>query len=224
MVRKGDTLFSIAWFNGFDYRDLARINNLRKPYNIYPGQKLTLKAAPEQTVKALRKNSVKTATQSSKIKTNQPVDPPEKQAYGKSSRTKNDQLIPKEEYTSQVARWVWPAEGELITRFSASEQGNKGIDIANSVNTPVLASADGKVVYSGDALRGYGKLIIIKHTEAYLTAYAHNNEILVKEQQWVKAGEKIALMGRSDSDRVKLHFEVRYKGQSVDPLRFLSKP
>ncbi|WP_438864714.1 peptidoglycan DD-metalloendopeptidase family protein [Neptunicella sp.] len=225
LVRQGDTLFSIAWFNGFDYRDLARINNLDKPYNIYPGQKIHLKAAPEQTVKALRKNSVKSTGQTSKIKSNQSVDPSKKQAYGKSSRTKNNQPnSTNTAYAARVGKWLWPAEGELIGSFSASEQGNKGIDIANDTGTPILAAADGKVVYSGDALRGYGKLIIIKHTEAYLTAYAHNSKILVKEQQWVKAGQKIALMGRSDSDRVKLHFEVRYKGKSVNPLKFLSKP
>ncbi len=101
------------------------------------------------------------------------------------------------------------------------EEGNKGIDIAGKRGSPIVAAADGKVVYTGDALKGYGKLVIIKHSDSYLSAYAHNDAILVKEQQWVRAGQKIAQMGNSGSQRVKLHFEIRYKGKSVNPLRHL---
>jgi len=116
--------------------------------------------------------------------------------------------------------WVWPARGRILTGFSEATS-LKGIDIAGAVGQPVAASAGGKVVYAGTGLRGYGKLIIIKHNGTYLSAYAHNKEILVKEGQQVAKGQKIAEMGNSDADRVKLHFEIRRQGKPVDPARYL---
>ena len=115
--------------------------------------------------------------------------------------------------------WIWPAGGKLIGTFS--EGGNKGVDIAGRAGDPVLAASGGKVVYSGSGLRGYGKLVIVKHNSNYLTAYAHNQNILVKEGQSVSKGQKIAEMGNSDADQVKLHFEVRRQGKPVDPLKHL---
>lgn len=217
-VQRGDTLFSIAWYSGNDYRDLARINNLSAPYRIYPGQQLRLTETTKQTSKPIERQT----GQTSKINVNQAVDPPKKQAYGetkgaqKSSSQSSGQAFP-----VQVKQWLWPAEGKLVGRFSLKDLGNKGIDIANVRGKPILASAAGKVVYTGNALRGFGNLVIIKHTDAYLTAYAHNQDILVNEQDWIEAGQKIATMGDSGTSRVMLHFEVRYKGKSVDPLRFL---
>lgn len=117
--------------------------------------------------------------------------------------------------------WSMPTQGKLITHFSESAN-RKGIDIAGKLGQPVFASAAGKVVYSGSGLRGYGKLIIIKHNATYLSAYAHNDKILVKEGQSVTRGQKIAAMGRTDADQVKLHFEVRRLGKPVDPAKFLS--
>lgn len=220
-VKKGDTLFSIAWYSGNDYQDLARINNISKPYNIYPGQLLTLK----NQAMSISKTSKKHTGQTSKIKANQTVDRHKKQAYGETSVSVNSKLTKQNmtHFADKVNSWSWPARGQIIKGFSLSEQGNKGIDIAGKLGTPILAAADGKVVYTGDALRGYGKLVIIKHTDAYLSAYAHNSEILVKEQQWVKAGQRLASMGSSGTEQVMLHFEVRYKGKSVDPLRYLPK-
>jgi lipoprotein NlpD len=116
--------------------------------------------------------------------------------------------------------WAWPAKGKVVTQFSDSTTF-KGIDIAGSAGQPVTASAGGKVVYAGSGLRGYGKLIIIKHNDAYLSAYAHNRDILVKEGQQVVKGQKIAEMGNTDTDQVKLHFEIRRQGKPVDPLRYL---
>ena len=116
--------------------------------------------------------------------------------------------------------WAWPAKGKVVTQFSEATS-LKGIDIAGSAGQPVTASAGGKVVYAGSGLRGYGKLIIIKHNDAYLSAYAHNRDILVKEGQQVVKGQKIAEMGNTDSDQVKLHFEIRRQGKPVDPLRYL---
>ena len=116
--------------------------------------------------------------------------------------------------------WAWPAKGKVVAQFSEATS-LKGIDIAGSAGQPVTASAGGKVVYAGSGLRGYGKLIIIKHNDAYLSAYAHNRDILVKEGQQVSKGQKIAEMGNTDTDQVKLHFEIRRQGKPVDPLRYL---
>jgi len=116
--------------------------------------------------------------------------------------------------------FAWPAKGEVIAGFDETKN-RKGIDLAGGAGDPVLAAAEGKVVYAGEGLRGYGKLIIIKHNNTFLTAYAHNQTILVKEDQSVKKGQKIAEMGNSDSDRVKLHFEIRERGRPVDPMKYL---
>ncbi|WP_426369843.1 peptidoglycan DD-metalloendopeptidase family protein [Pseudocolwellia sp. HL-MZ7] len=139
------------------------------------------------------------------------------QAYGGIVDKKSSDL------NQKVHKWKWPTEGKVITYFSSSQQISKGINIAGRRGQPVLSTADGIVVYAGDALSGYGKLIIVKHNEDYLSAYAHNDHILVKEQQTVKNGEKIAKMGSTDADKVMLHFEVRFRGKSVNPMKYLSK-
>jgi lipoprotein NlpD len=120
----------------------------------------------------------------------------------------------------EALEWIWPTNGKVIGTFSDTGSG-KGIDIAGSQGQPVLAAAPGKVIYSGSDLRGYGKLVIIKHNKTYLSVYAHNNQILVKEGQQVSRGQKIAEMGNSDTDKVKLHFEIRQQGKSVDPAKYL---
>lgn len=122
---------------------------------------------------------------------------------------------------SSVASWKWPTKGRVVDKFSSGDQGNKGIDIAGSRGQSVVSTADGSVVYSGSALRGYGNLVIVKHNDKYLSAYAHNDTLLVKEGQSVKAGQKIATMGSSGRTDVRLHFEIRYQGKSVDPMRYL---
>ena len=126
-------------------------------------------------------------------------------------------------FPSKVQKWVWPAQGRLVETFSKAESGNKGIDIAGARGSNVVAAADGKVVYSGNALRGYGNLVIIKHTDTFLSAYAYNDTIVVKEREWVSAGQTIAKMGSSGTNSVKLHFEVRYRGKSLDPMKYLPK-
>lgn len=220
-VKKGDTLFSIAWYTGKDYRDIARLNSIAAPYRIYPGQQLRL----TKTVSKTNPTKAKETGQTSKINTNQAVDPPKKQAYGESQQVKkrptNGEIATVT--GGRIERWMWPAGGKVIGTFSANVSGSKGIEISGTRGDAVRASADGKVVYTGDALRGYGQLIIIKHSDSFLSAYAHNERILVKEQQMVKAGQTIASMGSSGTDSVKLRFEVRYKGKSVDPLRYLPR-
>lgn len=117
--------------------------------------------------------------------------------------------------------WNWPTHGLIINNFSETEGGNTGIDISGSFNQPVVATTSGQVIYVGNILKGYGNLVIIKHNNNYLSAYAHNNKILVTEKQYVKTGEQIATMGNSGTDKIKLHFEIRYKGRSINPLYFL---
>lgn len=220
-VQKGDTLFSIAWFSGNDYRDIAKLNSISKPYSIFPGQTLRLRPNSQQN-----QVSVKASPgQTSKLKAKSTVDRPSKQAYGESNKNVNKPKKRSEaiEFPSRISRWTWPAKGKLISRFKLSELGTKGIEISGKKGDIVVAAADGKVVYTGNALRGYGQLVIIKHSDNYLSAYAHNDALLVEEQKWIKAGQKIALMGKTGTDQVKLRFEVRYKGKSVDPMSYLPK-
>lgn len=244
-VQAGDTLFAIAFFSGNDYRDLARFNKLPAPYVIKPGDTLRLTAPPPParrptppsrptTSKASGQSDADSQTTSTHTKPTKTgghtsakseqaaVDRSKEQAYGESEKDVNRQQV-RRTFPARVERWIWPAEGTIIGGFDESESGNKGVDIANTSGTPVVAAASGKVVYTGSALRGYGQLVIIKHTDTFLSAYAHNDRILVSEQQWVNAGEQIGTMGSSGTDKVMLHFEVRYRGQSLDPMRYLPR-
>lgn len=221
-VKKGDTLFTISWLTGQNYQNIAKLNHIPPPYSIYPGQRLSLTT---KAAKSIGSKSHRSTGQSSKANANQVVDHQKKQAYGKTKPIdkKRAVVLPNSEFPNQITSWLWPTRNSVARGFSAAEQGNKGLDFSGTLGSPILVAAAGKVVYTGDALRGYGRLVIVKHSDSFLSAYAHNDKILVKEQQWVRAGQKIATMGKSGSDRVKLHFEVRYKGKSVDPLRYLPK-
>lgn len=225
-VKAGDTLYSIAWYSGNDYRDLANINKISFPYQIQPGQLLTLvKLTKKKQSKIPLPKSKKTPNKTSKKITNQSIDPFKKQAYGESvdklNKDPTGSVIG--QFPDRIKSWHWPTIETVSRGFSAKEEGNKGLDFSGKLGLPILAAADGKIVYTGDALRGFGKLVIIKHSDSFLTAYAHNDNMLVTEKQWVMAGQKIATMGKSGTDKVKLHFEVRYKGKSVDPLRYLPR-
>ncbi|MCW8091891.1 peptidoglycan DD-metalloendopeptidase family protein [Alteromonas sp. ASW11-130] len=235
-VRRGETLYAIAWFTGKDYRDLAKFNNLAPPYPIYPGQELKLNATQASTgsVRSAKAISRAKSGQTSSNKSINKVDRRKQQAYGESENNVNNQPVKavgntqpkrgkpgKKGFPKRVEKWVWPAYGKLVATFSTGENGSKGIDISAKKGSPILAAAAGKVVYAGNALRGYGNLIIIKHTDTFLSAYAHNDTIAVREQQWVDAGQSIATMGNSGTNSVRLHFEVRYRGKSLDPMRYL---
>lgn len=167
--------------------------------------------------------SAASKTQSEQKVANKNVDPAPTKEY--SQKTKSNKVVTSKPQSSnaKVAKWSWPSKGRVIAKFSNSENGNKGIDIAGQRGQSVNASANGVVVYAGNALRGYGNLVIIKHNDDYLSAYAHNDQVYVKEQQKVSVGQKIASMGSSGTSTVKLHFEIRYKGKSVDPMRYLPK-
>jgi lipoprotein NlpD len=230
-VRSGETLYSIAWRANSDVRQIAKLNKISPPYNIYSGQKLFLVSKNKgKSVKASRsKDSSKKQTKSSNHTSTKVVKntiaSSKKQAYGENVSKKKivRSHSPVSNFSQKISHWKWPVKGKIIAKFSSKVQGNKGIDIAGRRGTKIRSAASGKVVYAGSALRGYGKLIIIKHNDDYLSAYAHNDKILVKEQQYIKSGDVIAKMGNSGSQRVMLHFEVRFRGKSVDPLKYLPK-
>lgn len=224
-VKKGETLYSIAFRSNKDFRDLAKINGIKAPYTIFPGQILQLNT-PSKSQKKPKNYTDKTSKSTKTIQKNnnslkKPLDPKKQQEY-----VENQASLKKQQKVAQSSdklRWYWPAKGRVARKFSGKENGYKGILIKNKSGTDILAAADGIVVYAGSALRGYGNLIIVKHNDDYLTAYAHNQRILVKEKQKVTARQKIATMGNSEAKSVGLRFEVRYRGKSVDPLRYLPR-
>ncbi len=246
IVQKGDTLYSIAFNHGLDYRELAELNGIQDPNVIQIGQQIRLfpgKAKPiipppaveskpieppvrEQPMLAKYAYSEAAVAQIEKIQDQagagavakpeskpKPEVKPETKADSKPDSGDDDGA-------DEALEWSLPAKGKLIAEFSESSN-RKGIDIAGKLGQPVTASAPGKVVYAGSGLRGYGKLVIIKHNKTYLSAYAHNDQVLVKEGQTVTRGQKIAEMGNTDADQVKLHFEVRRFGKPVDPAKHL---
>lgn len=232
IVKKGETLYSIAWRANSDVRKIAQINKIKSPYQIYPGQKLFLakqkvkKSTKASKGKVSHKNSIKNVTQNSKKSNKNTLASTKKQAYGKNvgvRKSYQNSTLPSDTFSQKISRWQWPVKGNVVAYFSNSAQGNKGIDITGRRGIKIKSAAKGKVVYAGNALRGYGKLIIIKHNDDYLSAYAHNDHILVKEQQLINIGDVIAKMGDTDADKVMLHFEIRFRGKSVNPLKYLPK-
>lgn len=214
IVGRGDTLFSIAFRYGLDVRALARANGIHEPYTIYPGQKLRLSDQPpaKKTTKPLASkpgSSPKTGTTKSSAAA--PVKP---------------DSAPVEKATATLPHgrgWLWPVGGKVLSRFDAASIGPKGIALAGNAGDAVRAARGGRVVYTGSSLVGYGQLVIIKHDDVYLSAYAHNSKLLVKEGEQVKAGQVIAEMGSSGTDRTQLHFEVRRNGDPIDPLQVLPR-
>jgi len=202
-VKPGDTLIRIGMDHGQSGRDIARWNKLDNPNLIETGQVLRV-APPTQEVVATRPATVAASSPSAATAPAAVASAPVATSAG----------------AEESISFQWPARGNLLSGFD--EAKNKGLDIGGKVGDPVLAAADGRVVYAGAGLRGYGNLIILKHNNTYLTAYAHNQTLLVKEDQVIKRGQKIAEMGSSDADQVKLHFEIRRQGKPVDPAKYLS--
>lgn len=205
-VQRGDTLYSIAFAYGLDYRDVAAWNGISPPYRIYPGQRLRLRGGAARVASADRGP--------------RPA-PPEPRPVPRSQERPRPTPDPTPE--RRALRWQWPTQGSVIRGFSATDNGKKGIDIAGRLGQPVRAAADGEVVYTGEGVLRYGKLIIIKHDQTYFSAYAHNRVLLVAEGQQVKGGQPIAELGSTGTTRPMLHFEVRRNGQSVDPLAYLPR-
>ena len=233
-ISVGDTLYSIAFRYGTTVEKLAKNNHLRFPYVIKVGDKLFLKSpAPKplptksnqikvenSSYKLMKPEVVKTPVTTQTISNlKSPVKPkaPDRKVI-KAPASQVKEIATK---TSAPTQWRWPAKGRLLAGFGVNNGLNQGIDIAGNIGESIVAARDGVVVYAGSGLRGYGKLLIVKHDEVYLSAYAHNHRLLVQEGATVKAGQKIAEMGSSDTDRPKLHFEIRQNGTPIDPKRFL---
>jgi lipoprotein NlpD len=218
-VRPGDTLIRIALESGQNWRDIQRWNNIDNANVIEVGQVLRV-APPVGSPEAVVAKPVAPASAATA-----PLPPASGVATGPRAGSSAPSLPPVN--TPPVApgdddvSWAWPTAGGTSVLAGFDEQKNKGIDLGGRAGDAVLASADGRVVYAGAGLRGYGNLIILKHNNTYLSAYAHNQTLLVKEDQVVRKGQKIAEMGSSDTDRVKLHFEIRRQGKPVDPTRYL---
>lgn len=215
-VRPGDTLTKIALDHGQAWRDIAKWNGLDNPNMIEVDQVLRVApplmeaAANRQTKPVTAQNQVPPSSATSNTPT----------PTATSATTSNTpSASPPANASDYGMAFAWPHPGPVLAGFD--EAKNKGLDFAGKAGDPVLAAGDGKVVYAGSGLRGYGNLVILKHNNTYLTAYAHNQTLLVKEDQSVTKGQRIADMGSSDSDRVKLHFEIRKQGKPVDPAKLL---
>ncbi|MFD1384133.1 peptidoglycan DD-metalloendopeptidase family protein [Rhodanobacter aciditrophus] len=209
-VKSGETLFSIAFSYGLDYRNVADINGIDSPYVIYPNQKIRLSGTPKPRSVASSSSSTtasKAVTKNSKAKVNS------------STKPVSTVKVP----DKKVSDWRWPVSGSVIKSFSNAGVSSKGIDIRGKEAEHVKAAADGVVVYAGNGLIGYGNLVIVKHSDVYLSAYAYNERILVKEKQTVRVGDSLAVIGGKGSERPMLHFEVRRDGQPIDPLKVLPK-
>jgi lipoprotein NlpD len=205
-VQRGDTLTRIGLEHGQGWRDLVRWNQLSNPDVIEVGQvlRVTPPGAAVETPGVVVRPIAPSNNASASV-----THPKPEPAPSTSTQALNDEGL----------GFIWPANGPLIAGFDESK--NKGLDIGGKAGDAIVAAADGQVVYAGAGLRGYGNLIILKHNSTFLTAYAHNQTLLVKEDQKVRKGQKIAEMGKSDTDRVKLHFELRRQGKPVDPAKLL---
>lgn len=252
-VKRGDTLYRIALENGQDYRDLATWNGLVNPSSIKEGQVLRVSppavsdasgavvgkpiaSTPVVEVRSLDNvpASNVAAVNNDKLKREPRVgkEPYSDEAFARLNRgesspkpvieTKPDPKVePVPPAGPDDVTWAWPSTGKVVAGFN--DASSKGLDFSGKPGDPVTAAGDGKVVYAGSGLRGYGELVIVKHNATFLSAYAHNRKILVKEGQSVTRGQKIAEMGNTDSDAVKLHFEIRRQGKPIDPLQYLPK-
>lgn len=241
VVTRGDTLYSIAFRNGVDFRDLAQWNGIASPYTIWPGQRLVL--SPSATARAPVVASGH--AQRAPIAVAPPFEPVPRPASPASSGTPPPATVatteipvagvpvpapaalpPPAPAAAGVSRvvsgvqWRWPADGQLVGRFKSGD-AMAGIEIAGKSGDPIRAAADGVVVYSGNGLVGYGELVIIKHSDSFLSAYGHNRKRLVKEGQRVTAGQQVAEMGSTGTTRNELEFQIRKDGNPVDPLGYL---
>jgi lipoprotein NlpD len=231
VVRRGDTVYSIAWQQGLDVQTLVALNGIRSPYTIYTGQRL--RVTPD------------TITRGAPVAHRQPIEakplslpgsvpPAQAPAAGRAepklavapsatSANKPKPAASPVEKPDYDGKWVWPTRGKVIRGYQQNGAGRKGINIGGHPDQPVNAAASGKVVYVGSGLVGYGRLIIIKHNDSLLSAYGHNSKLLVAEGDHVTAGQMIAKMGNSGSDRTALYFEIRKDGKPINPLQYLPR-
>lgn len=233
-VRKGDTLYSISFRYHQDFREIAKWNDIPPPYFIKEGQWLRVtpqgknlnqvsgpNARPKKSPPPVVAN--RTAPKVVPIKPKVPAAVPTPRSSSATASSNIKSTAPAEYRSRDSVTWQWPINGVVISQYRANTIGRQGVDIAGTEGLGVNAAASGKVVYSGNALRGYGNLIIIKHNDKYLSAYGNNKTILVKEGALVKRGQVIAKIGKVDAERIKLHFQIRVDGKPVNPMRYLPK-
>lgn len=231
-VRRGDTLHAIAFNFGLDWRDIASWNSIPAPYTIYPDQELRLKAPnagsytrPARIPQPASTTNVEIKPAPASTSKSQPAEPATKKSQPAVTKPPPPPAKPvassSPSATSDPVKWRWPSQGRILSNFKANDPARNGIEIGGKVGQTIVATAAGEVVYSGNGLLGYGELIIIKHSDRMLSAYAHNSKRLVIEGQAVSGGEKIAEMGRDERNRAMLHFEIRRNGTPQDPLRYL---
>jgi lipoprotein NlpD len=230
-VKSGDTLYSIAWKYGLDFKRLAKMNNIGSDYTIYKNQKLVIK----QTAKSQKSSAIKNSSLNTKSKMSSKSDTISKNKTQKKKDNRKNSTKPSKAYSPKTTQssaskttrnlggkvsWRWPAKGKVVKKFSSE---NKGLNISGVKGEAVYAAASGEVVYAGNGIIGYGNLLIIKHSEEYLSAYAHNSVILIREGSRIKGGVKIAEIGSSGTIKTILHFEIRKDGKPVNPLRYLPR-
>lgn len=220
VVERGETLYSIGWVYGYDYRDIARWNNVSPPYRLKAGQRLRVTPPPGSKATAVSDALIVDYGKDRKRTGSEAQHRPADKASNKSQTTSTankDSLDP-------VKQWRWPTvQKRILSTFAKNDPTRQGLGIAGEKGNPVFAAANGRVVYAGSGLPRYGRLIIVKHNEIFLSAYAHNHKLRVKEGETVKVGQRIADLGSSGTSRSKLYFEIRRYGKPVDPLRYLPK-
>ena len=239
-VVKGDTIFSLSTKCGFDYREVAAANNIKKPYKISEGEaiRFDLLRNKNQNVSSTKTSDANNVeikvlddeneivTQDKKNRTQKEIGEPVKinepiatrEPYNPKSVKKTKDIIAKNT-ESLSNRFIWPTEGEVLDSFNP-EEGKKGISIQGTIGQEIKSIAKGRVIYAGEDLKGYGKLVIIKHDDDILSVYGHNRELLVTEGQQINAGDIISTMGQTDKEQIMLHFEISKKGLSVNPMDY----
>jgi len=208
MVQRGDTLYAIAWRSNNDFRDLARWNRIASPYIIHVGQRLRLSPPPAQRAAASASAKKTPVPQRPAVRRQQVESKPKKPPLRARKPTRG-------------LTWDWPVKGRLLARFHPGDPLRKGIKLGGRPGTPIKATEAGKVVYSGSGLIGYGKLVIVKHNDEYLSAYGHNRKLLVREGERVSRGQKIAELGKANDGQAMLHFEIRRDGKPINPIKLL---
>lgn len=242
IVKPGETLYAIAWRHNTDYKVLAKLNKIGSDFLIFPGQVLDLTSKTSTAIHTKDNKAIaglgttaispkpssstknKSASNVSQSSPKKSLASTSKQQRSEKKSPSSQQVIKSKKVSGQLI-WRWPTKGKVITNFLGKNSANKGIDLLGKKGDSISAAADGTIVYAGSGLRGYGQLIIIKHNDIYLSAYAHNDRVHVKEGQFVKVGQHIADIGSSGSraEQVKLHFEIRRNGQPINPLTLLPK-
>jgi lipoprotein NlpD len=226
-VSRGDTLYSIAWRYGYDHQEVAAWNNISPPFIIHPGDHIYLIPPGREGPARLPLNTASGETTQAKAQPSDNSSTGNRDTSRPTTSTVVSTLRNKVKNTYQRIRnstvhWAWPTTGKVLNGYSPGK-GKKGLDIGGRIGQQIRAAAGGTVVYSGSGLIGYGKLVIIKHNDSYLSAYGHNSKLLVTEGKTVKQGEIIAEMGDSGKQGVMLHFEIRRNGKPVDPLSYLPR-